>query len=131
MEKENNFTSIKFELNHLTHEQIHEKLGKGICNLKEYSYCVNKFGFNLINFETKSIIQIFIGQLIRPLYIYQIYSVQDWYRINYNSFATITLILIIVILTIDSWHKYKCYEKIQNFTLRLRARIKRHFVLLL
>ena len=114
MENEKVFTSSKFELNKFTHNEIFAFFGEGIKDIKEYSYCLNKFGFNLINFETKSIIQIFIGQLIRPLYIYQIYSVQDWYRINYNSFATITLILIIVILTIDSWHKYKAQRNLES-----------------
>ena len=128
MEKENNFTSIKFELNHLTHEQIHEKLGKGICNLKEYSYCVNKFGFNSINFESKSFIAIFLSQVIHPLYLYQIFSISDWFKIKYYTFAIIALVLIIIILSINSLQQYVNYEKIKNFSLKLVARIKRNIV---
>ena len=128
MEKERVFISINFELNKFRHEEIHQFFGKGFNCIKEFSYCRNKFGLNLIKLEAKSFLGIFFKQVIHPLYLYQIFSISDLYYISYYSFATITLIITIFILLINSWQQFYNHKKIENFTLNFESTIIRKFV---
>ena len=128
LEKDNLFTAPKFEIKKFTHREIHESFGKGITNVREYSYNLNRFGLNTINLESKSFLNIFLGQFFTPLYLYQVYSIADWFNSGYISFAIIVLVLIITILFINSTKTYYNFLKILSFSLTLKARINRYLV---
>ena len=128
MENEKIFTPIKLELNHFTNEEIHTYFGGGIKNIIDYNYCLNKYGQNIINFKGKSFIEIFIEQMMTPIYLYQIFSILIWFYNQYYIFACIALFLILIILTVNSKHQSIISKNIQNFSIKLDVKIKRQIV---
>jgi hypothetical protein len=128
LEKDNVMTSIRFEFKKFSNKEIHDNFGNGITNVKEYCYNLNKFGMNTINFESKSWTNIFISQCLQPLYLYQIFSITNWYQLKYNSMATVILFLMIITLVVNSTQQYKNYQKILSFSLQVKAKICRYLV---
>jgi len=132
LEDEKAFTCIKFELHNFTHIELYKKFGRGITNVKEYCYSLNKFGLNQVFFQSKSFFNIFMSQFLHPLYLYQVYSITDFYVINYYTFASIILVLIIIILFVNSYQQYMNYSKILSFSLQsFKVEILRYLVLFL
>jgi cation-transporting ATPase 13A2 len=132
LEDEKAFTSIRFELHKFNHIELHKNFGRGITNVKEYCYSLNKYGLNQVFFQSKSFFNIFMSQFLHPLYLYQVYSIADFFYIGYYSFASIILVLIIIILFVNSYQQYMNYSKILSFSLQsFKVEILRYLVLLL
>jgi len=129
LEDEKAFTSIRFELHKFNHVEINKYFGRGFTNVKEYSYSLNKFGLNKVNFQSKSFFNIFMGQFLHPLYLYQVYSITDFYYSSYSSFASIILFLIIITLFVNSYQQYMNYSKILSFSLQsFNVNVRRNLV---
>jgi magnesium-transporting ATPase (P-type) len=132
LEDEKAFTSIRFELHKFSNLEILQKFSKGINNVMEYSYSLNKFGFNKVYFQSKSFFYIFMSQFLHPLYLYQVYSITDFYVIKYYSFASVILILIIIILFVNSYQQHLNYCKILGFSVQsFKVQIIRYLVFLI
>ena len=129
LEHDNCFTTPNFELFKYTNKEIHHVFERGISTAKEYNYCLNKFDLNRINMENKSFINIFIGHLFQPLYLYQIFSISIWYYTGYYSFAGITVFMISVILLTVSYQTFNNYRKILTFSLSHKCSIQRNLYL--
>jgi magnesium-transporting ATPase (P-type) len=130
LEDERAFTSIRFELHKFNHVEIINYFSRGFTNVKEYSYSLNKFGLNRVNFQSKSFFNIFMSQFLHPLYLYQVFSITDFYYSSYSSFASIILFLIIITLFVNSYQQYMNYSKILSFSLQsFNVKVKRNLVI--
>ena len=101
---------------------------QGINSVVQYNYCLNKFGYNSIEFESKSLFNIFILHVKQPLYIYQFFSIGYYFWIGYYQFGIIVLVIILIIQYMDSYQVYTNYRRILSFSLDLPSRIKRILV---
>jgi hypothetical protein len=128
IESDNCLSPVNFDLCSFKNKEIHENYGRGLRNIAEYNYLLNKHGFNEIAMKSKSFCRIFLEQLLYPLYLYQIYVQIIWNKESYYSFAIITFICSLIILLINTHHTHKNYNKIMSFNNKTPATVKRNFV---
>ncbi len=106
IEKEQNFTAIKFELHGLKNQDIHLFYGKGFNNSKEFSYSLNKFRKFQMDIPYKNLFVIFLKNLNHGYYLLQILSVMIWISYNYIAFSVIVLLLLFVLILLNSYLTY-------------------------
>ena len=121
---------IKFDLSKYKNSYIYEKFADGITKIEDYNYLLNKFEYNEIEMRNKNFFNIFVDNLINPLYMYQIYAQISWYKESYHSFSIVVFILSFVILLINSYYKYKLYISILSQKHFFNGNVTRNIVYL-
>lgn len=116
IDQNRSFCPLKFDLKNFTNKEIHMKFSEGIKSIKDYNFLLNKFDLNEINLDNKSFFMILILNFLRMIYLYQIFSVIIWYRIDYYSFATVVLITTIIIVIINSYENWKNYKRLSIYS---------------
>lgn len=106
-EKECVFEPIKLDLTKYKNREIHDIFGKGLNDVFDYNYLLNKFGTNVLNLKSKSFFRTFLEQLFHPFYIYQIVSIAIWIRTGYYSFCLVVICLMAIILIINTFQNHK------------------------
>jgi hypothetical protein len=124
-ENEKYFESVRFNLIKYTNNEIYEFFGKGICDILDYNYLLNKFGLNALNLSTKSFFTIFLEQIIQPFYLYQVISMIIWIKSEYFNFLVLVLIMMTIMLIINTCQNYKNYIKIYHFANNIKTDIIR------
>ena len=106
------FLPIKFELSNYLNQELHTKFGEGIKNVSDYNFLLNKFGYNDTILKEKSFVTIFIEQLLKKIYLYQIVSVFIWFYQSYYSMSIIVIILSLFIILVNTYYNFRNYKKL-------------------
>lgn len=126
-EIDNSLVPIVFDLTSHTTEEIHNTYGRGLSDMFDYNYLLNKFGKNVIELKAKSFVILLFEQIFHPFYIYQIVSIVIWCKTGYFYFMTIVIVLLLVTLIINTTQKLDTYKNMLIFTSNTYSKIIRHF----
>lgn len=115
LENSNQFRTVEMNLN-LKNSEIHRFYSKGISNIEEYNYLLNKFGENIMKMKSKSYLNIILKKIFTPINLYTIFVIILWTNQGYLNFAFVVFIFSFLMLLITSYQKYSNYKKICNYS---------------
>lgn len=115
LESTKKFRTVEMNLN-LKNSEIHRYYNKGISNIKEYNYLLNKFGENIMKMKSKSYLNIILKKIFTPINLYTIFVLSIWCYEDYFNYSFVIFILSFLMLLITSYQKYSNYKKIYNYS---------------
>lgn len=121
-------TPIRFDLTYLLNKDIHSIFKKGINSLYVYNRLINLFGKNVISLKFNSFLMNFVKQVFTIQYMYQLAMICIWLYYNYTSFASIVIIISVIILLINSVNTTYNYRKLLQFANYEKVDVIRNFV---
>jgi len=127
IEKENGMFPLFFDLSKFSNKDIHNLLGQGISQEKEYNYLFKKYGRNTIKMRNKTFFHLLIEQILHPFYLYQFLTITIWIYTSYTYYAIITIFMMSIILVVNTMHTTKNYNKILSFSKSVNSKIIRNF----
>lgn len=114
LEAQSAFSAVAFHLGKFTNMEIHEKFSDGVNEILDYNYLLNKFGENIMKLKNKTFLSIILKRIIKPLSLYQLFTIFFWMLIQEYFFYIVILFFYTILLLITSYQRYINYRKIFN-----------------
>ncbi|EGR30929.1 hypothetical protein IMG5_120940 [Ichthyophthirius multifiliis] len=113
---QNVFIPIEFTLNQMINNDIHKQYTKGIKTEQELKQFQQIYGENNTQIPDKSILKIFIDEVLSPFYLFQVFSVALWYLEDYYYFAGVIFFTSVISIIVSLNDAYTNYQKLKKMS---------------